>query len=162
MNITPAFRQVCGALFLASLSAVWAAPAAGAEPDQATLRVRAADRSAHVIPKHITGKFTEHLFHNVSHGIEAQILRNPTFAEVPFWTGQQSPDGVSTFHWEREKITEELRRQGRRFGWPDAELGPLTDAWNDSLAGWWTRLGGREAVQVSPDTAAHGQRAQRV
>ena len=110
----------------------------------------------------MTGKFTEHLYNNIYHGIDAQVLWNPTFAHYPFSTGQQTPDGVATFHWDREKIGEAIRRQSPRIGWPEAALPALIDAYNDGLACWWTRVGPREEVLVSPDTAPFGQRAQRV
>ena len=56
--------------------------------------VHAAERSRYVIPKEITGKFAEHLGWNIYNGMDAQILRNPTFADYPFATGEMSPDGV--------------------------------------------------------------------
>jgi len=128
----------------------------------ATLHVRASQRSPHPVPQFLTGKFTEHLYNNVYHGIDAQALWNPTFAHYPFSTGQQTPDGVATFHWDREKIGEAIRRQSARIGWPEAAVPALIDAYNDGLACWWTRVGARDEVIVSPDTASFGQRAQRV
>lgn len=132
------------------------------DPSRATLCVRTAQRSPFSIPRYITGKFAEHLGFNIYNGMEAQVLRNPTFADYPFWTGQMSPDGVTEFHWQTDKINEELRRLARRFGWPDSELDNLGNARADGLACFWTRVGSHEAVQVSPDTGQHGGRAQRV
>ena len=124
----------------------------------ATLRVRAGQRSPYPVPQLMTGKFTEHLYNNIYHGIDAQVLWNPTVsAHYPFSTGQQTPDGVATFHWDREKIGEAIRRQSPRIGWPEAALPALIDAYNDGLACWWTRVGPREEVLVSPDTAPFGQ-----
>jgi alpha-L-arabinofuranosidase len=140
-----------------ALASGWALPAA-----EATLRVRTAERSAYRIPPFLTGKFCEHLGANIYHGMDAQILRNPTFADWPFATGQTTPDGVTTFHFEREKIEAELRRQATRQGWPDAELAGLITARNDGLACFWTRVGAADAVKVSPDTGPHGGRAQRI
>lgn len=131
-------------------------------PAQATLLVRAAQRSPHVIPKYITGKFCEHLGFNVYNGMDAQILRNPTFADYPFSTGQTTPDGVMKSHCEEDRINQELRRLATRFGWPEKELEGLVAARADGLACFWTRLGGREAVRVSPDPGPTGGRAQRV
>ena len=55
-----------------------------AEPSKATVRVLAGRRSAHPVHPRVTGKFAEHLGHNVNQGMSAQILRNPTFATFPF------------------------------------------------------------------------------
>ncbi len=132
------------------------------DPARATVRIMAQKRAAHPIPAYITGKFAEHLGANIYNGMEAQILRNPTFAEYPFWTGQMSPDGVTRFHSDEEKIAQELRRQAPRWGWPASELDNLLGARADANAAWWAREGTREAVQFSPDTGSHGGRAQRV
>ncbi len=131
------------------------------DPSRATLRVQAGERSAYPIPRNLTGKFAEHLGWNIYNGMDAQILRNPTFADYPFATGQMTPDGVAEFHWERDKINAELRRQATRFGWPDAELDGLVQARADGLACFWTRSTIPHFVQVSPDTGPHGGRAQR-
>jgi alpha-N-arabinofuranosidase len=132
------------------------------DPARATVRVRAAQRSRHLIPKYITGKFCEHLGFNIYNGMDAQILRNPTFADYPFWNGQMTPDGVTKFHCEDERINQELRRLATRFGWPEKELEGLVAARADGLACFWTRVGSGEAVQVSPDAGPYGGRAQRV
>lgn len=144
------------------------APAPGAEPAlrqiretkdpaRAALRVRAGERSLHPIPRFITGKFAEHLWANIYNGMDAQILRNPTFADWPFGTGQTTPDGVTRFHSDDEKIIQELRRQAAtRAGWPESELDELVRSRADALACFWTREGPRDAVQPSPDTGPHG------
>jgi alpha-N-arabinofuranosidase len=133
-----------------------------ADPASAVLRVHAGERSPHPIPAFITGKFAEHLGFNIYNGMDAQILRNATFADYPFASGHSTPDGVVQFLWADEAVNVELRRAARRFGWPDGELGGLVTARADGLAAFWTRLGSRESVQVSPDTGPHGGRAQRV
>ena len=132
------------------------------EAGRAVLSVRAAERSPHPIPRYITGKFCEHLGSNIYNGMDAQVLRNPTFADYPFWTGQMSPDGVAKFHSDEEKIAQELRRQAERAGWPKEELERLVESRADGLACGWVREGPRDAVLVSPDTGPHGGRAQRV
>jgi hypothetical protein len=132
------------------------------DPSRATLRVHAAERAAQAIPRFITGKFAEHLGANIYNGMDAQILRNPTFADYPFWTGQMTPDGLTKFHVDESQITQELRRQALRYGWPESELNGLVAARADSLACFWTRQGPRDAVQASPDTGTAGGRAQRV
>ena len=137
-------------------------PGRAAEPAPATLRIFAGARAPQVIPKQITGKFAEHLGNNIYNGMDAQVLRNPTFAAVPFWSGQMDPDGVALFHSEREKIDQSLRQRASSQGYPNRELDRLVEAYHDGLAAGWTRLGARDGIQVSPDTGAHGGRAQRV
>lgn len=127
----------------------------------ATIRVHADRRSGHRIPRFLTGKFAEHLGFNIYGGMDAQILRNPTFADYPFWNGAMTPDGVTKFHVEEEKIAQELRRLATRFGAPESDLDALVAARTDGLAALWMRVGPRDAVQVSPDAGPHG-RAQRV
>jgi len=129
---------------------------------QAVLRVRAAERSPHPIPRYITGKFAEHLGSNILNGMDAQILRNPTLADFPFSSGQTTPDGVVTFQFDRERIGQQLRQGASRLGWPEGEIAPLVEARDDGLACWWVRVGPRGSVQVSPDTAPYGGRAQRI
>jgi alpha-N-arabinofuranosidase len=144
-----------------ALSATWAG-AASTESSSCELRVFADRRAPFIIPKYITGKFAEHLGNNIYNGMDAQILRNPTFADYPFGTGQTSPDGVTTFQFEPDQIRRAIRQRAPRQGWPEKELESLAQAYQDGLACWWTRLGAREAVQVSPDAGLHGGRAQRV
>jgi alpha-N-arabinofuranosidase len=127
----------------------------------ATIRVRAVEKAKEPIPKYITGKFCEHLGTNIYNGMDAQILRNPTFAEFPFSAGH-TPDGLVAFQTDREQIARQLRQQARWIGWPDDQIERLVEARDDALACWWIRAGNRQAVQVSPDTGPHGGRAQRV
>ena len=133
-----------------------------ANPASAVLRVHAGERSPDPIPAFLTGKFAEHLGFNIYNGMDAQVLRNATFADYPFASGHTTPDGVVQFLWADDAVNAELRRAARRFGWPASELDGLAMARADVLAAFWTRLGSREAVQVSPDTGPHGGRAQRV
>ena len=161
-NPTPCRSAGLSLLTVALAAACVAVSLAADAPPHAALRIRAGERSPHAIGKFITGKFTEHLGNNVYNGLDAQILRNPTFAAVPFWSGQHSPDGPATFHWERAKIVEQIRRRGPQFGWPEATLDRLVEDHDDALAGWWARIGSRGDVALSPDTAPFGQRAQRV
>ncbi len=132
------------------------------DPARAVLRVRVDQPSHYPIPRFITGKFCEHLGANIYNGMEAEILRNPTFADYPFAAGHESPDGVAAFLADEGRIAEEYRRQARRVGWPAAALEEAVAARADGLACWWTRVGSRDAVRVSPDTGPAGGRAQRV
>ncbi|HTL16561.1 MAG TPA: hypothetical protein VL793_04950, partial [Patescibacteria group bacterium] len=133
-----------------------------AETTEALLRIHAEDRQPFRIPRDLTGKFCEHLGANIYNGMDAQVLRNPTFADFPFATSEGTPDGLSTFHFEHEKIDAELRRQAIRTGWPEQDIPALQKARADGLACFWSRVGDADAVRVSPDTAPGGQRAQRL
>lgn len=134
----------------------------GPSQTQATLTVHAGKTWPWAVPRHITGKFAEHLGANIYQGMDAQVLRNPSFADFPFWTGQMSPDGVTQFMADEEKIQAELRRQASRAGWPAEALDNLTTARADGLAAWWGREGARDRVTPSPDAGEYGGRAQRV
>src|SRR6186997_1522069 len=79
-----------------------------ADATRATIRVHAAERSRYVIPKEITGKFAEHLGWNIYNGMDAQVLRNPTFADYSFATGEMSPDGVVKVEPNETRIGQEL------------------------------------------------------
>ena len=133
-----------------------------ADPTRATVRIHASEAVGGPVPRFMTGKFCEHLGANIYNGMDAQVLRNPTFAEYPFWSGGMTPDGVTRFHSEDDKIIQELRRQAARWGWPEKELDGLVTSRADGLACGWARAGSREAVQVSPDAGPHGGRAQRI
>ncbi|MHB9046578.1 MAG: alpha-L-arabinofuranosidase C-terminal domain-containing protein [Pirellulales bacterium] len=164
------FRTISRRLSCAALAAFLVAamaPAGGSAESNsaaqtATLRVQAGKRAAHAIPAYLTGKFAEHLGNNIYNGMNAQIVRNPTFADYPFATGEASADGVATFLVDRQEIARQLRRRAARQGWPEAELDALVESRDDGLACWWTRVGPRDQVAVSPDTGPHGGRAQRV
>ncbi len=157
-----ALRLCCGLLVgLVSAAENISAQAADAA-GEATLTVHAQEVVPYSIPRNLTGKFCEHLGANIYNGMDAQILRNPTFAEFPFWTGQMTPDGITSFQFEQEKIESELRRQALRAGWPEPDIAELLRSRSDGLACFWSRSGKDDQVQVSPDTGPHGGRAQRL
>jgi len=154
------FKYPCLVLSLALVAALNFSPAA--EQATATLTIDTTQVSAWAIPQNLTGKFCEHLGANIYNGMDAQILRNPTFADYPFWTGQLTPDGITAFQFEPDRIDNELKRQALRAGWPESEIPALMKARADSVAAFWSRAGDGEAVQSSPDTGPHGGRAQRL
>lgn len=149
---------------VAALWAVFATPARGSDAPigEATLVVHAAEVAPDRLPRNLAGQFCEHLGANIYNGMDAQILRNPTFADYPFSTGQMTPDGIATFHFERGKIEDEQRRQAARCGWPETDLPDLLNARAEGLACFWGRFGPPEALAVSPDTGPRGGRAQRL
>ena len=150
------------ALFALDLGLAAAAQGADAPAQEAMLVIHPAELSSYPIPRNLTGKFCEHLGANIYNGMDAQVLRNPTFADYPFATGQTTPDGVATFQSGREQIEGELRRQALRCGCPEDELEGLFNGRRDGLACFWSRAGQPQSVQVSPDTGPQGGRAQRI
>jgi alpha-N-arabinofuranosidase len=134
-------------------------PSSSAGVEKASLIVHAGEKSKYRVPRYITGKFCEHLYFNITNGMDAQILRNPTFSYYPFRTGQESVDGIATFHFDREEIARRIRNGAGRWGWPESEVEALVKSRNEALACWWTKLG---PVDTSPDTGRYGRRAQRV
>src|SRR5437762_12050195 len=84
------------------------------DPSRAALRVWVHERAANPIPKYITGKFAEHLGANIYNGMDAQILRNPTFADYPLSSGATTPDGIITFQSVPERIESDLKREAIR------------------------------------------------
>src|SRR5271157_3541953 len=115
-------------LMLAASAGGAESPVKGPATKAATIRVFVHERAPLPIPTYITGKFCEHLGSNIYQGMDAQILRNPTFADYPFWDGRMSPDGVTVFHSDPREIARQLRQQAQRIGWPEAELGRLVEA----------------------------------
>ncbi len=154
----------CLLAFGAMALAVWVGVARGAEElgREARLKVRGSERGSHAIPRFMTGKFAEHLGSNIYNGMSAQIVRNPTFADYPFWTGGMSPDGRTMFHSEDQRIADAIRQQSGRLGFREEQIARLIESRKDGLAMWWWRAGSRSAVKPSPDTGPHGGRAQRV
>ena len=111
----------------------------------ASLVINTREHSATTIPKFITGKFCEHLRNNIYNGMDAQILRNPTMADYPFWSGQASPDGVGNFLFNGEQIKRELRRQAGRTPM-DTALG-LVEGYSPGLVRLACRAGARDSFE---------------
>jgi len=131
-------------------------------PTEGKLVVFATNPAPYQIPRNLTGKFCEHLGANIYNGMDAQILRNPTFADYPFATGATSPDGIVTFISGSDQIESELKRESARWGWPESDVPDMLAARRDGMACFWSRTGTREDIQVSPDTGPGGGRAQRI
>jgi len=127
--------------------------------EKASLNIYAAEKSEYPIPRNITGKFCEHLFFNITNGMDAQILRNPTFSDYPFRTGQDTPDGIATFYYEQQQIDRNIRNSAERWGWPQTEIDGLIKSRNEGVACFWTKLG---PIEASPDTGPYGGRARRI
>ncbi len=106
------------------------------------------------------GKFCEHLGANIYHGMDAQILDNPTFGKWQFWAGDDHPDGGTRPMTDRGQIANRIRGHGRWMGWPDPER--VIDAYFNGCAYPWFPTGSKEEVRCSPDVGPNGGRAQRV
>lgn len=132
------------------------------DPTRASLTVHAGQRSDHRIGRYLTAKFCEHLGSNIANGMCAEILRNPTFASVPFSAGTHPPDGGAAFEPDLQKIRSQAERGATRLEWPPEAARALGEAFEDGLAIMWIRAGGREDVRPSPDIGPYGGRAQRI
>ena len=80
--------------------------------------------------------------------------------DYPFSTGQISPDGVATFHYDQERDRPGDSRRCGPLGLAAVrgrEPGQVSR--NEAVACWWAKLG---PVETSPDTGPYGGRAQRV
>ena len=156
-------RRFC-AVVVAMAAAIVCVRPARAEPQEkrATLRVVATERRANPIARFMTGKFCEHLGSNIYNGMSAQIVRNPTFADFPFWGGAISPDGRTMFQSEDQKIGDAIRHLCSRMSFSESQIAQLLESRKDGLAFWWLRVGSRAAVRVSADAGPYGGRAQRV
>jgi len=136
------------------------------DPSRAAVRVDASRRAADPITPYVTGKFCEHLGSNIYNGMEAQILRNPTFYDFPFGGAGTPPDGGVGFVMDSDRIAEGIRHRTARMGLGDDYVRRLLEARAAALAHPWVKEGDGEAVRVSPDAGPHfggkAGRAQRV
>lgn len=126
----------------------------------ARVRVDASRPALATIAPFLLGKFCEHLGSNIYHGMEAQILRNPTFAKWRFGAGESSVDGGEQGEPSLKKIEERVRAHAQRFGLSDAAH--VLEAYKDGAAFPWFRVGGKDDVRLSPDAGQHGGRVQRM
>ena len=127
----------------------------------ASLRVDPSERTDHTIPPELYAKFAEHLGWNIYHGMDAQILFNPTFGEWRFPAGSaNAPDGGQRFAHDPDEVAAQIEEFAAMHDLPSPE--PLAAAYEDAGAFWWQRHGDEDAVQFSPDTGPTGDRAQRV
>lgn len=130
------------------------------EVGKARLVVDTSVKSPFPVNPFLFGKFCEHLGANIYHGMDAQILSNPTFGKWQFWAGDDHPDGGTRPMTDRGQIANRIRGHGRWMGWPDPER--VVDAYFNGCAYPWFPTGGRDEVRCSPDVGPHGGRAQRV
>ena len=130
------------------------------EVGKASLVVDTSVKSPFPVTPLLFGKFCEHLGANIYHGMDAQILDNPTFGKWQFWAGDDHPDGGTRPLTDREQIARRIRGHAAWMGWLDANR--VIDAYFNGCAYPWFLTGGREEVRCSPDVGPKGGRAQRV
>jgi alpha-N-arabinofuranosidase len=127
---------------------------------KATLSIDASRKSPHAIPPYLYGKFCEHLGTNIYNGMDAQTLRNPTFAKWNFGSGENLINGGVQTEIDSNKISQYAERWTRSLGLPQAAS--LFESYKDTIAFHWSRLGDKETVRYSGDVGPHGGRAQRI
>lgn len=131
-----------------------------ADTGSASIRIDPANPVSRKVPPTLFGKFAEHLGWNIYHGMEAQLLFNPTMGEWPFPIGTvDSPDGGQ--QWVTgDDVDDAIDEYAAMQEYPSSD--PLKDAYVDGTAFWWMRHGTDDAVRVSPDIGPTGDRAQRI
>ncbi len=130
------------------------------EVGKARLVVDTTVKAPTVVSPYLFGKFAEHLGANIYHGMDAQILDNPTFGKWRFWAGDDHPDGGTREMTDRGQIAQRIRGHGRWLAWPDPER--VIDAYFNGCAYPWFRTASWDEVRTSPDVGPNGGRAQRV
>lgn len=125
----------------------------------ASITVDLDHRGDRPISRYLTGKFCEHLGSNIYNGMDAQILRNHTFAAYAFRSGNNHPDGGAMFHGDPSAIRKAVEHHATRLGLGSNETERMVTDYEGGLAFWWTAVA---PVVVSPDVGPAGQRAQRV
>lgn len=110
------------------------------------------------ISAHLMGKFCEHLGTNIYHGMDAQLMDNPTFAQWLFRRGESLIDGGEPGEHNPDRIMELIRETHSQ----DTDVELLIESYRDALAYPWRRLGSSQEVVASADTGPYGGRAQRV
>lgn len=131
-----------------------------ADPFEASVRIDPGTRAETPVEPRLFGKFCEHLGNNIYHGMDAQILFNPTFGEWHFRAHERRPSGGFVSENDRERIHEEIEDHGRPLAYPpETDPDALIEAYEDALAFGWQPEG---VVTPSPDTGPNGNRAQRV
>jgi alpha-N-arabinofuranosidase len=131
-----------------------------ADSTKATLSIDASRKRAEPINPNLYGKFCEHLGFNIYHGMDAQILRNPTFGKWNFGSGENMINGGVQVEIDPQKIAQYAERWTKGLALP--EPARLLESYKDSIAFHWSRLGEKSDVRYSPDTGPHGGRAQRI
>ncbi|MFB6140694.1 MAG: alpha-L-arabinofuranosidase C-terminal domain-containing protein [Halosimplex sp.] len=126
----------------------------------ATVRLDAETRADQPVDPKLYGKFAEHLAWNVNHGMDAQLLYNPTFGRWRFRADDPTADGGFVGSMDSDRRTAMIEEHADQRGYPGTDR--LESAVADGLSFWWLRRGDRDEVTVSPDVGEHRGRAQRI
>lgn len=132
------------------------------EGRKAVLAVDLSVRSPHPVNPLLLGKFCEHLGSNIYNGMDAQILRNPTFAKWRFGGGDGHIDGGVAGVNDPKIVENQFRFGVKRQGLSDAVATQTLEDYRDGAAFGWVRLGPKDGVPLSPDAGPHGGRCQRM
>src|SRR5690349_15107473 len=109
------------------------------DPSRATITIDVERKSPHVVNPRLYGKFTEHLGSNIYHGIDAQILRNPTFGKWRFGSGENTIDGGVQMETNQEIVKKRVDGFSKHLNFPATAA--LYESYEESLAYHWSRLG---------------------
>lgn len=85
-----------------------------------------ATQKSEPVSRHLFSKFTEHLGKNVYQGAWAQIVENPEFAPVYYWSGEEG----------NQRVMNELKKAEEIF-----QLNKLTGDAQDGIAAFWQSAG---------------------
>ncbi len=134
-----------------------------ASPGMAKIIVDAGTRATYRVNPQLLGKFCEHLGANIYHGMEAQILFNPTFGKWRFSAGDNHVDGGVREETDRERVTRRIEMYAERAEWPDVTR-VVETYYRGGAYGWFATDGdgAEEEVRLSPDVSPYGGRAQRI
>ncbi len=130
------------------------------EVNKGSLEVDLQQRAPTAVSPYLFGKFAEHLGTNIYHGMDAQILDNPTFGSWRFWAGDDHPDGGTRAMTDRGAIAQRIRGHARWLAWPDPER--VIEAYFSGCAYPWFRTASWNEVRTSPEVGPYGGRAQRI
>jgi alpha-N-arabinofuranosidase len=125
----------------------------------ATIAIDTSRPAPWTVSPFLYGKFCEHLGANIYQGMDAQILRNPTFGRWPFGAGNH-PDGGCQFRYDADAARAYLEHH--RLGLDPSDVEAMVEASRNGGALFWFADGGADGPRLSPDVAPSGGRAQRV
>ncbi|QLH78450.1 alpha-N-arabinofuranosidase [Halosimplex rubrum] len=135
----------------------------GADSDRAAVAVDVETRLSSPVEPDLYAKFCEHLGRNIYHGMEAQILFNPTFGKWPFHAPGSDVAGGFKREYDLEAIESLVTDHDYHRNLPEVIDAEVTlDAYTDGVAFGWMYAGDAERVIASPDVGPTGNQAQRV
>ncbi|MFC4990317.1 hypothetical protein [Saliphagus infecundisoli] len=133
------------------------------DPTKASVEIDESTRLESPVEPNLYAKFCEHLGRNIYHGMEAEILFNPTFGKWPFHKPGSDVMGGFKQEYDLSEIESLIANHDYHRNFPkkinaDAAL----DAYTDGGAFGWMRYGSANQVILSPDVGPTGNQAQRI